>query len=247
VNSAKRIFCEAAEQAGKQAPAVRLGRCQGVPFAGDAKTERQKAVAQLRGVRDKVNGSGKDVPRGTSFCDDRILCTAKSIDKANTSRTRQQVISRDGQQCATPGCQNQGELYAHHVVWRSEGGRTNMINEVSVCQTCHSLVHDGLLNVSGEAPLGLSWLDSNGKALKSADRTDPCAPLRYRRVVREDVPRGTSHGAGSGPGPGGAGMEEKAVIYSLDEIPNRVDSAWWQKHKHCFTSRGGRIFLSPQA
>jgi hypothetical protein len=42
-------------------------------------------------------------------------------------------------------------------VYRSEGGRTILSNEVTVCERCHALIHAGLLEVTGHPGEGLTW------------------------------------------------------------------------------------------
>ncbi len=86
-------------------------------------------------------------------------------DRPNTPTIRQRVLSRDGHCCAVPGCENKGNLMSHHIKWRVHGGPTLVKNEVCICQSCHSLIHEGLLSVEGNAPHGLKWLDVDGKRL----------------------------------------------------------------------------------
>ena len=88
-------------------------------------------------------------------------------DKPNTPSIRRRVLSRDGQRCAVPGCLNKGHLVGHHVLWRSHGGATEMENEIAICRSCHSLIHEGLLQVSGRSSEGLIWLDGNGEPLRT--------------------------------------------------------------------------------
>jgi len=86
-------------------------------------------------------------------------------DKPNTPAIRQKVLGRDGMTCRAPGCPNRAELICHHVVFRSEGGATEIANEVALCQFCHGSVHEGLLQVNGGTPGELEWFDSDGEAL----------------------------------------------------------------------------------
>jgi len=90
------------------------------------------------------------------------LVPMQNRDKPNTSLIRQQVLGRDGKSCAVPGCPNKGQLYAHHVQWKSHGGQTRISNEISVCARCHGLIHEGLLRVAGQAPHGLAWSGPQG-------------------------------------------------------------------------------------
>jgi hypothetical protein len=153
------------------------------------------------------------------------------------------VLSRDGKVCAAPGCANRGTLFAHHVVFRSHGGRTAIENEVCLCQSCHSLVHEGLLQVEGEAPHGLRWFDREGRAIDTrltADNKTIYYTLESDRFTMEsgqNDPRGSSGSREP------TKEEEDSTIYSLDEVPDEVDSAWWRKYGHNFEFKGKRLML----
>jgi len=110
------------------------------------------------------------VPRGAPNSDCATLpqtsnVTAVKIDKPNTNTIRKQVLSRDGHCCAAPGCLNKRNLSAHHVAWRTHGGKTELRNEISLCPTCHSLVHEGIITVKGKAPHDIEWTRPDGKPL----------------------------------------------------------------------------------
>lgn len=49
--------------------------------------------------------------------------------------------------CQTPGCGRSRFLHAHHVVYWSRGGRTDLDNAVLLCGACHRAVHLGRLVV----------------------------------------------------------------------------------------------------
>ena len=70
------------------------------------------------------------------------------IDRPNTPRLRRRVLLRDGSTCANPLCRRRLGLMAHHLVFRSEGGPTEIQNETAVCAVCHALLHQGQLEVS---------------------------------------------------------------------------------------------------
>ncbi len=78
-------------------------------------------------------------------------------DRPNPASLARRVKLRDGNQCQNPGCGHRGKLHAHHIQYRSHGGRTHPVNEVAVCTWCHALLHAGLLRVSGDMDMGLSW------------------------------------------------------------------------------------------
>ncbi len=76
-------------------------------------------------------------------------CSGPSTDAPNSPRLTRQVLYRDGLVCANPGCGRRRNLHAHHIVFRSRNGPTVPWNEVAVCDVCHALIHQGLLDVIG--------------------------------------------------------------------------------------------------
>ncbi len=61
-------------------------------------------------------------------------------------RRRQEVYRRDDYQCAN--CRRRGgphgdiELHAHHIVPKSRGGVHELSNLITVCEACHTAVHN---------------------------------------------------------------------------------------------------------
>jgi len=106
-------------------------------------------------------------------------------DEPNSPKIRTQVISRDSHMCAVFGCGNSSNLSAHHVIWRSLGGRTETYNEISVCPSCHQLIHNDLLQVYGSAPNGLVWMDSIGVPLDTHLQDMDIKKLWERLEVKE--------------------------------------------------------------
>lgn len=170
-----------------------------------------------------------DGPRGPSS-PDAPLVPREERDRPNNTVIRQQVLGRDGHRCAAPGCGNRGNLNAHHVRWKSHGGRTEIINEVSLCRDCHTLVHDGFIRIEGEAPHGLRWSGRDGALLlENGPDTGLKQPLFTKQVSAGSAPRGAG--------------EPDHTILSLDDIPAVVSAEWWRKHRHNFMLKGTRLFL----
>jgi hypothetical protein len=69
---------------------------------------------------------------------------------------RQQVMERDNHRCQVPGCSRAADD-AHHVVFRSHGGKTITENEIAVCRAHHRGIHRGYIRVTGTAPDKLIW------------------------------------------------------------------------------------------
>jgi hypothetical protein len=81
-------------------------------------------------------------------------------DQHNTDEIRRQIRLRDGGRCANPHCRRElgeHEGHCHHIHDWSHGGRTELGNEVLVCEFCHALLHAGLLTTAGNPACGLAW------------------------------------------------------------------------------------------
>jgi hypothetical protein len=98
-------------------------------------------------------------------------------------RTRsQQVLERDGGRCQVPGCSRQA-VHAHHVEYRSQGGRDDEDNMVGLCAAHHlRAVHQGWVTVTGKAPGELRWrLGVRAEGALMEYRTGPDGPVQQGR------------------------------------------------------------------
>ncbi|MBI5851808.1 MAG: HNH endonuclease [Planctomycetes bacterium] len=95
---------------------------------------------------------------------------AVASDAATPPALRTKVLARDGHACRN--CSSKRGLHAHHVVWRSKGGPTTLENLVTICARCHSLVHEGFLDVEvaqcATRPGGVAFVfrDANGQRIE---------------------------------------------------------------------------------
>jgi hypothetical protein len=119
-------------------------------------------TAQLEPFANRV-----DIPIDEEF--EVALLPPGEVDQPNSRRLAGKVLARDGLRCANPGCGRRRNLHAHHIEFRSKGGRTALANEIALCETCHSLVHTGRLEISGNPHSGLTW---------KPRPTSACAQLR---------------------------------------------------------------------
>jgi hypothetical protein len=55
---------------------------------------------------------------------------------------REKVLWRDGYRCQR--CGTQGQLQAHHILPKAQGGTDTPANGVTLCQVCHTALHAGL-------------------------------------------------------------------------------------------------------
>ncbi len=61
------------------------------------------------------------------------------LDSELYERLREQVLRRDGSRCQC--CGSRSKLEVHHKEFRSQGGDDSEENLISLCASCHSLVH----------------------------------------------------------------------------------------------------------
>ena len=103
-----------------------------------------------------------------------------------TPAQRKAVITRQGGICAAPGCTHT-HLEIHHTTWWSNGGRTDLDELIGICQTCHSLVHRGLLviNALGQGKFDLSTRD--GRPIDLTQRRTTREHLRRIRKAARDT------------------------------------------------------------
>jgi hypothetical protein len=64
---------------------------------------------------------------------------------------RRTVLARDHRRCRVPGCRNGAYLDVHHIDLRSEGGRNQAENLITLCGAHHRAGHRGVLVIEGPA------------------------------------------------------------------------------------------------
>ncbi len=113
-----------------------------------------------------------------------IACDAEFVDAAGLAMDqptpaglRKRVLDRDEQRCRS--CGSRMDLMVHHIRFRSQGGRNDPDNLISLCTRCHALVHEGLLLLVGEKSkaASASWIALDPHARRrvqgSAPRSGP--------------------------------------------------------------------------
>ena len=101
-----------------------------------------------------------------------------------TPAQRRELLRRDGYHCSVPGCTHSLWLDGHHVIYYCRGGPTLPGNLIILCSTCHRNVHKGYLRISGIAPHGLTFTDSDGRSIVR-DYLSPLASEVYDREFSE--------------------------------------------------------------
>jgi ATP-dependent DNA helicase RecQ len=62
------------------------------------------------------------------------------LDAESYNRLRQQILRRDGWRCQS--CGAMANLEVHHNQFRSQSGDDSEENLVTLCNVCHSKIHD---------------------------------------------------------------------------------------------------------
>jgi hypothetical protein len=76
-------------------------------------------------------------------------------------RLRRLLEGRDHAMCQFPGCESEHRLHAHHVTHWVNGGKTELVNLVSLCHFHHHSVHEGGWNITATTN-GWTFHDPHG-------------------------------------------------------------------------------------
>ncbi|MCP4348373.1 MAG: hypothetical protein GY795_23035, partial [Desulfobacterales bacterium] len=87
---------------------------------------------------------------------------------------RMATLIRDGYMCRVCG-KKHVRLEAHHIVFRSRGGKDTIKNLTALCESCHKKVHDGKLEIKGGA---------SGFKDRTAQRTMQGKAYMYEKLGR---------------------------------------------------------------
>ncbi|MHC4141046.1 MAG: Holliday junction branch migration DNA helicase RuvB [Planctomycetota bacterium] len=157
-----------------------------------------------------------------------IACDAGVIDpqlddheadrRVSPSR-RRRVYARDRHRCRH--CVSPHRLHLHHIIPWSKGGRSRVLNLITLCRTCHALVHAGLLLLVGDAKScrfeNCNQQDLHGPGTAPAEFLPDPPPLINVTSPRPPTP-----------------------LVRLQDIPARIDQAWWRRHAHLLRWVGSR-------
>ena len=77
------------------------------------------------------------------------------------------ALLRRDRTCRFPGCERVRYTDAHHVVWWSRGGRTDLSNLVLLCGFHHRLVHEGGWRLRLEPDTTVRWFRPNGERFRA--------------------------------------------------------------------------------
>ncbi len=106
-----------------------------------------------------------------------------------TPAQRKAVIARQHGQCAAPGCVHT-HLEIHHTTWWSNGGRTDLDGLIGICQSCHNLVHRGLLVIEA---LGQGKFDLTTRDGRPTNLTQRRTTRQHLRHIRQTARQARQH------------------------------------------------------
>jgi hypothetical protein len=95
-----------------------------------------------------------------------------------TPPQRRAMIARDGDRCIAPGCRRRAaSCHAHHVIFYSDGGPTDINNGVLLCPAHHHALHQGAFEI--RMIDGMPWIRT------SANPSDDTAwkPANHNRIL----------------------------------------------------------------
>ncbi len=164
--------------------------------------------------REGVKGSAHEVEISPEEEWEVVVDDAQSpvIDKPNPPSLARKVCLRDGGCCAN--CKRKLGLQAHHVRFRAKGGRTVLANECCLCVSCHSLLHQGLLKLTGNPIDGITFHtradDLTEEFTKELEEKISAVPVLIITPTKEDDPEPSPQAvaAGSGDSAPGASRDQ---------------------------------------
>jgi Holliday junction DNA helicase RuvB len=147
-------------------------------------------------------------------------------DRRVSPTMRRRVLARGKRRCRH--CGSTHRLHIHHIIPWCEGGRTRMENLISLCRTCHALVHEGLLVITGDAKT-CSFETRDERELHGSGRPPGDFLSHPTPLVRVEPSR------------------PPARPVRLQDVPPRIDQAWWRRHGHLlrWASTRGAFELRP--
>jgi hypothetical protein len=119
------------------------------------------------GETDTTNVHVENAGPGTSASGAPARCAEQAPVGTRAKQTippalRRAVLARDQHRCRAPGCRNATFVDLHHIQLRSEGGRNELENLVTICGSHHRAVHRGVLLIEKDATLGVRFRHADG-------------------------------------------------------------------------------------
>ena len=81
-------------------------------------------------------------------CDKKIHWAYQKGPNYGFANTKEMALNRDDYTCQyCKGKRKDSKLEVHHIMFRSQGGSDNQENLITLCHTCHSLLHKGKIKL----------------------------------------------------------------------------------------------------
>ncbi len=144
---------------------------------------------------------------------------------------RRRVLARDGLRCRCCGSRHRKQI--HHIIPVSLGGRTVIENLITLCRTCHSLIHAELLVIHGSWESGWRFVDREGRDLHGPGPSPAeaiGAMSQDDTVLAIRVP---------------AAVEQVAAetVVTLAGAPAEIDADWLRRHGHLLSFNDRRMMF----
>jgi HNH endonuclease/RuvA, C-terminal domain len=139
--------------------------------ASDARVGADVAI-ESRANSDAHVGAKEDPPGAVVSALSQELPQTRDAGHSGQPRTRakqtippavrRSVLTRDQRRCRVPGCTHATFVDVHHIVPRSEGGRNEPTNLVTLCGSHHRAVHRGELMIEPGGETGIRFRHADG-------------------------------------------------------------------------------------
>ncbi|MCK6460084.1 MAG: HNH endonuclease [Planctomycetes bacterium] len=152
----------------------RRNRAAGVRRLWAPKDVMATVKAAIAAAVRKARGEGREIGASEALAEiaEHFLRTWPADRLRKLSRSRRQVLSRNGGTCEVPGCSLPGR-HEHHIRYRSHGGTDDPWNKVRLCVAHHLRgIHDGYLTVEGRAGERLVWRFGTGEIFETLRDND---------------------------------------------------------------------------
>ncbi len=144
---------------------------------------------------------------------------------------RRRVLARDGLRCRCCGSRHRKQI--HHIIPVSKGGRTVLANLITLCRTCHSLIHAELLVIHGSWESGWRFVDREGRDLHGPG---PSPAEAIGAMSQDDTVLAIR-------GPAAVEQVAAEAVVTLAGAPAEIDADWLHRHGHLLSFNDRRMMF----
>ncbi len=132
------------------------------PYAIAVNADRGAASVDTEEGRVPIDDVTAEMLVCDAGCTDPARCDDEA-DRRISPGLRRRLYARDGGKCRA--CGSPHRKHGHHIIPVSQGGPTRLDNLITLCRTCHTLVHNDLLMITGNCDSGWRFFDKDGHDL----------------------------------------------------------------------------------